>query len=637
MSSISVLADALTGLDNSRAGIRFMQRGERECRVSYPDLLQRARGLLGRFQQQGLQAGDPVILFVRNNQAFVDAFWACQLGGLVPVPLSAGVHAEYLYKLLAVIRKFSQPFLFTERDLLQRLNRTGRGEPLPPQGVCLLEDIAQLEGEGRLHQAAADDTALIQFSSGSTSTPKGVVLSHANLLANIRAILAAAAITDADSTLSWMPLSHDMGLIGFHLVPLVGGLEQVLMDTELFVRRPARWLETAQRYRSSLLCSPNFGYRHYMKSVQTPPAALDLSAVRLIFNGAEPVSAPVCREFAQQLAPAGLNGNAFYPVYGLAEASLAVTFPSPGTGVQSLHVAADSLSVGQHVTPDNAAGQGIELVCLGHPVSGCELRICDAQGKTLPENRVGHVQIRGANVTGGYYQCPECDAAVFTEGWLDTGDLGLRHETGLYITGRAKDVLFVSGQNRYPQDLEAILQQNCAIESGKVAVGALRDADNAEDLLLVFVQFRRAPEDFVEQARQVQATLAETTGLQAHAVLPVHSLPRTTSGKLQRYRLVEAFANGEYRDVQAAMQALLKDRVTVTQSGAVVQQLLDVCRQVFPGRDIQADQNLFELGADSLMLVKMHEEIEARFPGRVEITDLFEYPTIRTLSQYIER
>ena len=251
---------------------------------------------------------------------------------------------------------------------------------------------------------------------------------------------------------------------------------------------------------------------------------------------------------------------------------------------------------------------------------------------------VGHIQLKGDNVTGGYYRAEATNRQLITaDGWLDTGDLGLMHEQGLYITGRAKDILFVSGQNRYPQDIEAILQQSCAIERGKVAVGALRDAANAEDLLLVFVQFRRSPEDFVEQARQVQVALAETTGLQAHAILPVHNLPRTTSGKLQRYRLVEAFANGGYRDAQAALQALLQDSATVTQAGAVVQQLLDICRQVFPERDIQADQNLFELGADSLMLVKIHEEIEARFPGKVEITDLFEYPTISTLSAYIER
>ncbi|GMQ88896.1 MAG: mutanobactin A non-ribosomal peptide synthetase MubE [Gammaproteobacteria bacterium] len=637
MDSVKVLADILREQSAGETGIRFLQSGDREPRVSYADLMARASGLLGRFQQQGLQPGDPVILFVRNNTAFVDAFWACQSGGLVPVPLSAGVYAEYLHKLLGVMSRFPAPFLFTERELLQRLYKIDGGKHIPAQRVCLLEDIKQLDAKGVLHPAQPEDTAMIQFSSGSTSEPKGVVLSHANLLANIRAISSAADITVNDSTLSWMPLSHDMGLVGFHLVPLFNGLNQVLMDTELFIRRPARWLDSAHRYRNSLLCSPNFGYQHYLKSVSQPAESLDLSAVRLIFNGAEPVSASVCREFAQRLAPAGLNANVFYPVYGLAEASLAVTFPVPGRGLQTLDTPAHKISVGDRVVPGDNPEHGVELVCLGHPVDGCELRIVDGKGSVLSDNSVGHVQIRGANVTRGYYQCRSCDEAAFVDGWLDTGDLGLMNERGLFITGRARDILFVSGQNWYPQDIEQVLQQAAALPAGKVAVSAVRDPANAEDLLLVFVQFRREPETFIDCMQQVQSTLAQQTGLHAHAVIPVNSIPRTTSGKLQRYRLAEAFAQGEYADVLATIQAYMAGAGSTSAGNDVGQQLIDVCRQVFPDRDIKPDQNLFELGADSLMLVKIHEEIDMRFPGKVEVTDLFDYPTISSLAGYISR
>ena len=635
MGPVEVLADVLRQRSAGEAGIRFLQSGDRESLVPYAELPSRASGLLARFQQQGLQPGDPVILFVRNNVAFIDAFWACQSGGLVPVPLSAGVYTEYLHKLLSVMSRFPAPFLFTERELLQRLHKAGGSQHISAQRVCLLEDIEQLDAGGVPHPAQPGDTALIQFSSGSTSEPKGVVLSHANLLSNIRAISSAAAISTSDSTLSWMPLSHDMGLVGFHLVPLFNGLNQVLMDTELFVRRPARWLDSAHRYRSTLLCSPNFGYQHYLKSVSQPADSLDLSAVRLIFSGAEPVSASVCREFAQRLAPAALDASVFYPVYGLAEASLAVTFPVPGQGIQSLEIPAHKLSVGDRVVPGVHSGRCAELVCLGHPVDDCELRICDGKGSVLSDNSIGHVQIRGANVTRGYYQCRECDAAAFIDGWLDTGDLGFMNEQGLFITGRARDILFVSGQNWYPQDIEQVLQQAAALQAGKVAVTAVRDPANAEDLLLVFVQFRQQADAFVDCVRQVQSTLTEHTGLHAHAVIPVKSIPRTTSGKLQRYRLAEAFEQGEYSDVLASLQALLENTGSASAGSDVARQLLDVCRQVFPDKNIKPDQNLFELGADSLMLVKIHEEIEARFPGTVEVTDLFDYPTISLLASYI--
>jgi acyl-CoA synthetase (AMP-forming)/AMP-acid ligase II/acyl carrier protein len=635
MSQAHTLGEVLAKLDAASRGVRFLRGEGRDTFVPYADLLARARGLLALLQQRGLRPGDPLLLFLRNNVAFVDAFWACQLGGLVPVPLSAGVHSEYLHKLEAVAHKFDAPFLFTQNDLWQRCCAGGAGRVFGAR-VCLLETVAQFEGEPVLHRARPEDTALIQFSSGSTSEPKGVVLSHTNLIANIRAISAAAAIEPDDVTLSWMPLSHDMGLIGFHLVPLYNALGQVLMDTESFLRRPRRWLQAAGECRASLLCSPNFGYQHYLNASAQPASDLDLSCVRLIFNGAEPVSAAVCREFAERLAPAGLDAKAFYPVYGMAEASLAVTFPAPRSGVQSITVAADRLSVGDTVSA-GAGQRRTELVCLGKPVAGCEVRVCDAAGAVLPPGSVGHIQIRGDNVAHGYYRCPECDRALNAAGWLDSGDLGFVTGDGLYVTGRAKDILFVNGQNWYPQDIEQLLQQVAQLETGNVAVAAARNAANSADLVLVFVQHRRAVDGFAEIAQRVQRALSAHAGLHADAVLPVPSLPRTTSGKLQRYRLARAFERGEYNTLMASLQALVAQPGSAAAPNPVELQLQTICQQVFAGRTLAPDQNLFELGADSLMLVKIHEQIEARFPVTVDITDLFEYPTISALAAYLER
>jgi acyl-CoA synthetase (AMP-forming)/AMP-acid ligase II/acyl carrier protein len=636
MSKARTLGEVVSGLDAASRGVRFLQGEARETFISYADLLVRARGLLAVLQRRGLRPGDPLLLFLRNNLAFVDVFWACQLGGLVPVPLSAGLHSEYLHKLETVARKFDTPFLFTQRELWQRFCDRGVARAFGER-VCLLETIAQFEGEAVTHRARPEDTALIQFSSGSTSEPKGVILSHANLIANIRAINEAAAIGPGDVTLSWMPLSHDMGLIGFHLVPLYAALDQVLMDTESFLRRPLRWLQAAEDYRASLLCSPNFGYQHYLKAATRPVGDLDLGRVRLIFNGAEPVSAAVCREFAERLEPAGLDAQAFYPVYGMAEASLAVTFPAPHSGAQSITVAADRLSVGDAVTAGAGQRRTLELVCLGKPVSGCEVRICDAAGAVLPPGTVGHIQVRGDNVTHGYYRCPECDRALSADGWVDSGDLGFMASDGLYVTGRAKDVLFVNGQNWYPQDVEQLLQRTAQLETGKVAVAAARNQANTGDLLLVFVQHRRGVDGFAETAQRVQRALSEHAGLHADAVLPVPNLPRTTSGKLQRYRLAQAFARGEYDALVASLQALIASPGSAAVQNDIERQLQDICQRVFAGRSMARDQNLFELGADSLMLVKIHEDIEARFPGKVEITDLFDYPTIAALAAYLAR
>ena len=635
MTEPRVLADLLHRAADSTRGVRFLDSGENAQQVSYATLRQRAGALLGYFQQQGLGPGDKVLLFVRNNRAFIDAFWACQLGGLVPVPLSAGVQAASLDKLSQVAQRMDRAWLFSERSLYQRLKQDYGGERLFAQRVCLLEAIHEVPAGGEHHNADPGDTALIQFSSGSTSEPRGVQLTHANLLANIAAISRAAAIDAGDSTLSWMPLSHDMGLIGFHLVPLFNCLDQALMEPGLFIRRPALWLDYAASLGATLLCSPNFGYQHYLKNVPESVGAPDLGRVRLLFNGAEPVSAQVCRDFQQRLSAHGLRENAWFPVYGLAEASLAVTFPTPGSGLHSVRLAVQDLAIGTPVGPAVAGERTQELVCLGHTVDHCELRITDNRGEVLADGTLGHVQIRGSNVTAGYYGYPAGE--TLADGWLDTGDLGLMSERGLLITGRARDVIFVTGQNWYPQDLEQILVRAGVGESGRVAISAVRSDDNADDRLLVFIQYRGELDRFVPRVADVQRVLAAETGLSVQAVIPLHRLPRTTSGKLQRYRLAGGYGQGEYAAVLRDLEALREGSEQAVSAGPVEQQLLELCRRRFPGHAIGVDQNLFELGADSLLLVSLHEDISARFPGKVEITDLFDYPTISSLSAYIER
>ena len=633
-------AQTLPGLLRAAAGgpggIRFLRAGG-ATQISYAALLSRATGLLARLQARGARPGDAVVLFLDHNPAFVDAFWACQLGGLVPVPLTAGAGGEPLRKLEAVAALLEAPLLFTGRELY-RAARTAQPVACDAFGnrVLLLEDIASLPDSADLHPAAPGDTALIQFSSGSTSDPKGVVLTHANLLANLDAIIGAARVGAGDVALSWMPLSHDLGLVGSHLMPLAAGLPQTLMDTALFVRRPARWLQAVAEYGATLTCSPDFGYRHWLQHAGGEIPA-DLSSLRLVFHGAEPVCAETGRAFAAALAPAGFDPRALFPVYGLAEACLAVSFPEPGSGIASLHVARGRLAVGDVVTPVPAGSpDALELAALGRPVPGCELRVTGDDGAVLDADRVGHIEIRGANVTAGYYRNPDADARWRRGGgWLDTGDLGFLHAGRLYVVGRSKDLLFCRGRNHFPHDLEALLVRHAGLPAGKVAVcGARRAAGGAEDIL-VFVQQRGDPGEFAGTAARVRETLALHAGVRADRVLPVPRLPRTTSGKLQRYRLAQGWTAGEYDGLAARLDAVQAAGAEQA-AGEVELTLLEICNRMLPGQAIDRDRNLFELGADSLLLVRIHEEIEAAFPGRVEVTDLFDHPTIASLAGYIE-
>jgi acyl-CoA synthetase (AMP-forming)/AMP-acid ligase II len=643
-------ATTLTALMEANRGaprsLTYLE-GEHETRsVSYGALYERALGILYRLQRLGARPGDKLILLLSANEPFVDAFWAAVLGGIIPVPVAPGISDEHRHKLLRIARALKDPFLYTEQRLLERIGNFALAhgesalyESLRPRAF-LVEELDVLGRSGKLHRAQPQDVAFIQYSSGSTSTPKGIVLTHANLMANVHGVSTAAAFTDSDVSLSWMPLTHDMGLIGFHIIMFANRVDTHLMATELFVRRPLLWLQTAARVRASILCSPNFGYRHYLKVLgERPVGTLDLSAVRLIFNGAEPISVELCDEFMTRLAPTGLKRTAMYPVYGLAEASLAVSFPQPGAPYQATRF--DRHQLGLNAAPavlPAGSRDALQLMSVGGAIPHCALRIADAADQLLPAGRVGHIHIRGENVTPGYFQDDASNAASFTaDGWLRTGDLGLLHAGELYITGRDKEILFVNGQNYYPHDLERIAEQVPGLEAGKVAVVGVRPADAAAELLLVFVLHRGELSDVLPLAREVTRRIGEQSGLEVDAVVPVQRIPKTTSGKLQRYLLAADYLAGKFDAELAELERLGGTRTALAgQGSAIEQQLRIICESELDGRHIDVEQSLFDIGASSLKLIAIHERIDRTWPGLVDVTDIFEHPSVMALSAFIE-
>ncbi|MBV8784653.1 MAG: non-ribosomal peptide synthetase [Gammaproteobacteria bacterium] len=409
------------------------------------------------------------------------------------------------------------------------------------------------------------------------------------------------------------------------------------------MRRPLLWLQFASRVRASILCSPNFGYRHYLKVLGTrEPEGLDLAAVRLIFNGAEPISVELCEEFLTRLAPAGLPSHSMYPVYGLAEASLAVSFPPPGAPLRTVTLNRHRLGVGEPVAlvPDTDR-DAVRLVSEGRPIPYCEVRIADEADQPLPADRIGNVLIRGDNVTRGYYEDPAANAAAFTaDGWLRTGDLGLMHEDELHISGRAKEIIFVNGQNYYPHDLEAIAQRVPGLELGKVVAAGARRRGEPTEQLTVFVLHRGAMADFLPLATQVTRLLNEQTGLEVGAVVPVKRIPKTTSGKVQRHLLEEAYAEGEYDAELAELDTLRGAQRGAPAGGArsaIEEKLKGICEGALGGKRVDAHDNLFEIGASSLKLIEIHEQIDREYPGQLDLTELFDYPTIAELAQHLER
>jgi acyl-CoA synthetase (AMP-forming)/AMP-acid ligase II/acyl carrier protein len=647
----ATLSEVLEAQRSSDRGITYVEGESTERTLSYAELHERALGILHHLQQIGARPGDKLILFIGDNEQFIDAFWAAILGGIVPVPVALGISDEHRHKLLRIARKLGHPFLYTDQKTLERLaafaEKSGAKDGSAAtfgalrERAFLVDQLDDISRAGKRHAALPGDAAFIQFSSGSTSDPKGIVLTHGNLTANIRQATEVAGFTDRDVTLSWMPLTHDMGLIGMHLVMMANRINVGLMPTELFIRRPLLWLTLATRKRATILSSPNFGYRHYLKVLGArAPEGVDLRSVRLVFNGAEPISVELCAEFLERLAPHGLSPNAMYPVYGLAEASLAVSFPAPGTGCQTVTLDRHHLSIAeQTVRVASDSRDGIALMSVGRAISDCELRLANDADQVVDVGQVGHIQIRGPNVTAGYYEDPEINAQAFAAGgWLRTGDLGVILDGRLYITGRAKELIILNGQNYYPHDLEAIAERAPGLELGKVVATGCRKRGAQTDELVFFVLHRTDLKEFLATALAVGRLINEQTGLEVAEVVPVKRIPKTTSGKIQRHHLERAYDEGEFDAELAELQALrLALRAEASASGSnVVQQLKAICDAALEGKRIDVTDNLFEIGASSLKLIEIHEQIDRLYPGRIDLTEIFDFPTIAELARHLE-
>ena len=645
--SYTTFVDVLESNRGVDRAVTYVDGENSERRVPYGDIHRRALGILYHLQALGAQRGDKMIIFLSNNEQFLDGFWAALCGGIVPVPLAVGISDEHRHKLLRVARKLGRPLLYTDSKSLERLGALAAelGESALfaelKARAFLVESITDISRPGKLYRPAPEDLAFIQFSSGSTSEPKGVMLTHGNLIANAQGATAVGKYNDQDVTLSWMPLTHDMGLIGFYLIQFANRVHINLMPTELFVRRPLLWLQVAAKKRVTLTCSPNFGYRHFLKVLgDRRLEGVDLSSIRQIYNGAEPISVELCNEFMSALAYTGLKHQAMYPVYGLAEASLAVAFPEPGLDYRWIRVNRHKLGVGAQVEVNPADSRdALELVCVGRVVPNTELRIADDERGALPDGRVGHILIRGPNVTRGYFGDPEATAqAIGADGWVDTGDLGFMHEGSLYIAGRSKEIIFVNGQNYYPYDLENIAQRAPGLDLNKlVAAGVAREGSKGEELV-VFVLHRGSMQEFLPTAAAVSRLINEHTGLEVAQVIPTKRIPKTTSGKVQRHLLEAAYVDGEFDAELAELTALREAHggAAHVSGNELETRLQSICEAALPGKRIDVNDNLFEIGASSLKLIEIHENVDREFPGLIDLTELFDHPTIAELAKHLE-
>jgi fatty-acyl-CoA synthase len=566
------LNDMLAAAAQTGVSLVFVNRKEEDLEVPMARIRERALSIAADLRSRGVRKGDRVALVLPTCPEFVECFFGALCAGAIPVPLYPPVRLgrldEYHRKTAAMLRAVDATVVVTD-ERIRRFLGVAVGISAPRLG-CLT--ASSLGGHNSIDiEVATDDVALIQFSSGTTHDPKPVALTHANLLSNLAAIdrYLEDDVAAKPVGVTWLPLYHDMGLIGNLLSAFYVPATLVLLPPELFVAVPAAWLRAVSRHRGTVSAAPNFAFGLCLDRIRDEELEdVDLSSWRVILNGAEAVTAGVQRRFNKRFARWGLRPSALTPCYGMAEASLGVTFKPAGTLFHSLGVDADKLALDGVVAPG-----GKELVSVGLPLSGVQVEIRDAAGMSLPPGRVGHVFLRGPSVMMGYFGRTDLTDQAIHHGWLDSGDLGFTHDGELYVCGRHKDVVVVRGANHAPEEFEAALEGLAGVRTGcAVAVGFVPAGEDGEALAMLVETTTDASSNLADE---VASRVQERTRIRpAHVeLLPPGTLPRTSSGKLRRReartqwlastllppkkvttsRLLVAAAHGELRHARARL------------------------------------------------------------------------------------
>ncbi len=539
------VAGALAAAAAHPSGVTFVGLREEELHVPWAEVDGRARRAAGTLLARGLRPGDRVAVVLRTGPAFLDAFFGALHAGAVPVPLYPPVRLgrmdEYVAATSRMLRVSGARALVTTGAVARVIGRAvAAAGPGLDLGVIDAGDLPR--GAAASRPGRDGDLALVQFSSGSTVDPKPVALAHRALLAQVASLIALVEPGPDDVLVSWLPLYHDMGLVGCLLGAMSYPGPLVLLPPEHFLARPALWLRAIARHRGTISAAPHFAYAYAAERVADADlAGLSLSSWRIALDGAEPVGRAGLERFAARFAPHGLDPGALLPVYGLSEAALAVTFTPRGGRPRFTRVDPAALHAGR------VEAGAREVASVGRPVPGVEVEVRGAGGEPLPEGRLGRIHVRGPSLMQGYLGDPEGTARALRDGWLDTADLGFHLGGELHVHGRARDVVIVRGRNHAPDEFEGCLAGLAGLRPGcAVALGFEPEGGDGEALLVLAERAAAGAADPPGLEEAVREAVAARTGVRPHTVgiLEPGTLPRTSSGKMRRAEALRRFQDG---------------------------------------------------------------------------------------------
>jgi fatty-acyl-CoA synthase len=509
-------------------------------RVEWARLHDEARAMAAALQARGVGPGSHVAIIGPTSRAIVTALQATWLAGgtvvALPLPMRLASVESFVAQTRRRIEHADAEIVLVDPDLAPFLD--------PPPSSATVVALDELAREATGPNADRfdpphddpDRLAILQFTSGSTADPKGVMLPVRCVLANIDAISDGLGISTADRAVSWLPLYHDMGLIGLLLTPMLAGCDLVLAAPTDFLAAPGSWVEWISEFRGTITAGPNFAYALAARALRHPGIGLDLSSWRLALNGAETVDPAAVESFCAAAAPHGLDAGAVFPAFGMAEATLGVAFPELGTGMTVDTVDRIALEHGRYAAPaTGGTAESRRLAVLGRPLRDFELRICDPDtGDVLREREVGELELRGPSVTVGYYANPEATRAAFHDGWLRSGDLGYLVDQQLVICGRLKDMIIMGGRNVFPEDIERAAGAVDGVRAGNVIAFGSSHRRGRESI--VVVAETRTTENTKPVRDAVALSVCDAIGVPPVDVVLVRpgTLPKTSSGKLQR-------------------------------------------------------------------------------------------------------
>jgi len=628
-------------------GITFIHEFEQEHFISYSQLYEDSVCLLHALREQGVKANQELLFQIEDNQAFIELFWACILGNFIPVPVTVGSNDETRLKIYKVWRKLNNPYLVGSEKVLEHLEKYAslhREYALDfdqmKRAWINPSNVIKDQAANYIEEPQPDSIAFIQFSSGSTGDPKGVMLSHKNVVSNVAALADRWSLKEGvGSVLSWIPLTHDMGLIAMHILCSYSCIDQYIMPAKQFIRNPILWMEKASQYRVGGLFCPNFGYKYFLSFYQkSRKYNWDLSSVQFICNGAEPISTELCERFMNELSIYGLKKVAMKAVYGLAEGTVGVSITPRNEEFKYVSLDFRSLHMGQEVKMVERGDPNSMLYAdVGYPIESCEVVIVNEAGNELNDCTVGYIWIRGSSVSQGYYNDSNATERIIKQdGWLHTGDIGFKRKGRLVVIGREKDVLLVNGQNVFSHDIERIAEEVEGITHWNVAAtGARRPNAESDDILLFLLYRSKDLDHFVELAKKVTSHIQQKMGIYINHVLPTRDIPKTTSGKLQRYKLAESYIQGDYDSLISTLEGIKQEKIK--KSPIDIQEVLDRIFQDVLGRSLGMDEHFLDAGGNSLLLTKVTDELQSTYGIEVKVADLFNYPTINLLVEYIKQ